>query len=417
MALTKVSYSMLDGAPINVKDFGAVGDGVTNDTAAIQAAIDQVLFYYPMPTTVAQTGAEIYFPRGIYLVDGLTIEHAGNNGYTNGIALTGPWAVLKGSASCTNIISIDAAGVAASPPEFTNGVRISGLQFDLTAMTTTGAFPYTPGSVGLRIRNSAHGRYENLTFFGGPTNNVHIHLVDNSSVNTFSNIDCSRIQIDGQDYFIDYVITTTNFYNISCTGFKIFAAWGLNFYGCVVQNPGDNYGAAFDLENCRHITIVGGDFEGVTGSVFNIGANVANIVAMNNTVASLPVYIVGEARNSDFQDKENWIRSVLNGNKPVVVNTSATEIYDFRGDPIDAISGDTLTTAKLMIWGKAATFSFYDEIIVFQGAIQVLSSTTISGSPPARTYSLAADRVRASVASGDAILQTTGISMPDSGGF
>jgi len=40
MSLTKVSYSMIDGAPANVRSFGAVGDGVADDTAAIQAAIN-----------------------------------------------------------------------------------------------------------------------------------------------------------------------------------------------------------------------------------------------------------------------------------------------------------------------------------------------------------------------------------------
>ena len=39
MSLTKASFSMISNAPINVMDYGAVGDGTTNDTAAINAAI------------------------------------------------------------------------------------------------------------------------------------------------------------------------------------------------------------------------------------------------------------------------------------------------------------------------------------------------------------------------------------------
>lgn len=64
MPLTKVTYSMIDGAVTNVRDFGAVGDGVTNDTVAIQSAID-----------AAGVKGVVYLPEGDYLVSGLTINH------------------------------------------------------------------------------------------------------------------------------------------------------------------------------------------------------------------------------------------------------------------------------------------------------------------------------------------------------
>jgi hypothetical protein len=54
MSLTKVTYSMIDGADVNVQDFGATGDGVTDDTVAIQAALD--------------TGNTVVFPEGNYLI-------------------------------------------------------------------------------------------------------------------------------------------------------------------------------------------------------------------------------------------------------------------------------------------------------------------------------------------------------------
>jgi len=48
---------------VSVKDFGAVGDGVADDTAEIQAAIDSV---------TAAGGGTIYFPAGTYNVNGAT---------------------------------------------------------------------------------------------------------------------------------------------------------------------------------------------------------------------------------------------------------------------------------------------------------------------------------------------------------
>lgn len=61
MALTKAHNRMIEGSPVNVKDFGAVGDGVTDDTAAIQAAIDsgQGMILLPKGTYVITSAIEI----------------------------------------------------------------------------------------------------------------------------------------------------------------------------------------------------------------------------------------------------------------------------------------------------------------------------------------------------------------------
>jgi len=55
MALTKAHARMIEGSYANVKDFGAVGDGTTDDTTAIQSALDD-------------GRGPIYFPAGIYII-------------------------------------------------------------------------------------------------------------------------------------------------------------------------------------------------------------------------------------------------------------------------------------------------------------------------------------------------------------
>jgi hypothetical protein len=55
--------SKLDDS-INVRDFGAIGDGLTDDTAAVNRALYQVYARYNN-TTVRRT---LYFPAGVYLV-------------------------------------------------------------------------------------------------------------------------------------------------------------------------------------------------------------------------------------------------------------------------------------------------------------------------------------------------------------
>ena len=65
MALTKVTYSMIAGAAVNVLDFGAVGNGVADDSSAIQAAVNSLT-----------NGGTVFFPTGTYLcLSGLTVAN------------------------------------------------------------------------------------------------------------------------------------------------------------------------------------------------------------------------------------------------------------------------------------------------------------------------------------------------------
>ncbi|MDI1476278.1 glycosyl hydrolase family 28-related protein [Polyangium sp. y55x31] len=77
---------------VNVKDFGAKGDGVTNDTAAIQAALN---VFSPAQST--ELSGVVFFPKGVYLIDdtltyrgepGYAIHLRGEIGYSRGLAGT-----------------------------------------------------------------------------------------------------------------------------------------------------------------------------------------------------------------------------------------------------------------------------------------------------------------------------------------
>lgn len=58
-ALTKTRYRAIEGAPVNVLDFGAKGDDSNDDTSAIALA----------QAAAAASGAELYFPPGTYKIN------------------------------------------------------------------------------------------------------------------------------------------------------------------------------------------------------------------------------------------------------------------------------------------------------------------------------------------------------------
>ena len=83
MALTKTHNRMIDGSAVNIKDFGAIGDGVADDTDAINAAI----------AAASAEGVPVYLPNGTYLHSSdITVHRQGFLGrgtFTGGTLLFG----------------------------------------------------------------------------------------------------------------------------------------------------------------------------------------------------------------------------------------------------------------------------------------------------------------------------------------
>jgi hypothetical protein len=79
MTLTKATFSMIDGADLNVLDFGADPTGTNDSRAQIQAAID----------AGAATNRPVFIPAGTYRIDSVLTLSSSSTPYLNGVKIYG----------------------------------------------------------------------------------------------------------------------------------------------------------------------------------------------------------------------------------------------------------------------------------------------------------------------------------------
>lgn len=201
---------------ISVKDFGAVGDGVTNDTNAILAA-----------TTALATngGGTLYFPAGTYQVTTLPI-----------IWTTNQTLNLKGAGQTKTIIrksNIDANGT------IVLSCSVAGAQdifSDFSDMTIIGC----ASSPALQIINLARFSLRNLKCTGG------LYGFQNSGSLIFSTYDCNFDgNVTGYICAVNASIycNVCNFYGGSFNsntkyGIDLNGANDVHFYGCDLEFNG-----------------------------------------------------------------------------------------------------------------------------------------------------------------------------------
>ncbi len=145
---------------VSVKDFGAVGDGVTDDTAAIQAALD----------SLPSAGGEVYVPTGQYrvtagLVASKRVRLVGA-GYSFLLASASPCVIVKASTVSGPVLTLSASASTVENLSFLGEVGNTGdgILIRSSRGTLRDVSVFQMGQDGIRIGTDAGNENCNLWY-------------------------------------------------------------------------------------------------------------------------------------------------------------------------------------------------------------------------------------------------------------
>jgi hypothetical protein len=174
---------------VNVKDFGAIGDGVTDDTAAIQVALDSVRV-----SASGRNGALVFFPAGTYLISNSIKTYA--NVMIMGVGRRGSTLLLKAGSTADAMI-VRQGG--------TDGywVQIKDICLDGQASQQSIA------ADGIRLEDTAEPLIENVGIRFVRGNSIKITRVSTTSIqptikNCIIRADKDNHALDSAGIFLDY---------------------------------------------------------------------------------------------------------------------------------------------------------------------------------------------------------------------
>ena len=283
MALTKASYSLITGAPVNVLDYGSnTIPGTTDMTAAFTAAW----------AAVKETGGQVFIPPGNYLL---------SSTWTCTVSSTLPYNYKISGYGATLFATAAVTGYAMSVVNSYNnfGVAIEGLQFNHRNNTTVQGCISAIGAANLRITKCSMEAHN--TKAGYKT----IYL-NGSSYWTLIDGFTTRQRTGGDGTVADYGVVLDGQANAThitnCSFASVYTAIQLQSDGVTSGNPN---GCVIDCNN----------FEGVTNAILiNLNAPTTTMPVglriLNNRVESTTtfLYIQGGA--------------VLNGSYPPIVQNN-----------------------------------------------------------------------------------------------
>lgn len=165
---------------VDVRDHGATGDGMTDDTAAIQSALDASGGQFDVPTAPGTTGAAVYFPRGVYRAGGL-VAPVNIEIYGDGYGAS----VIKANATGAPVLTVS---------DFTTlrDLRVDGDMLNVTLVRVDMAARVTVGRIYLE---NTSGGGNALEFYG--TDQAHSSHAAKVSQLTVINVGGTGIKLGG----------------------------------------------------------------------------------------------------------------------------------------------------------------------------------------------------------------------------
>lgn len=390
--------------PLNVKDYGATGDGVTDDRAAMQAALN----------ALPANGGTVFVPTGTYVIGGdlivnvdntvirgvhdgslLQFESAalvvdGSTGYRVGVGVydiavrrdgtAGPAIHLKGGGSGTGVTHFNAANVTvrASTGE---GLLIQGSYIG----TFTGCY-FMACATGIKVAadvgaGTVYGN--NLTFVGGETQGCTAGIVlDHPLAVTFvghaiEGSTTSGVEILGGAYGVGFhhcyfeansgwdikIGTVAQCYNVSVRGGFFTSPSTAHAIIAVRGTALDLSGNAFLSYTAEPISLQ----EATAGTVYGIAANnLAN--GLRTGVTALPP-------GSEFD------KTVLgrDNSTPIANHFTATGVLDFPSIPAGGTADATITVTGAAVGDDATahTNSMTEAGTVWSASVTAANTVTV----------------------------------------
>jgi len=378
-ALKQFQVQFKFGNSYNVQQFGAKGDGVTDDQAAINQAIARA----------TGTGLSVYFPPGNYLHSGLIVS--------NGVALYGVGSSTILTATDNTNGAIELTG---------NGPSLSNLvvQYANPAPATTNSRPDpTPQAGAIWVQSANSYSVTNVSILNSSENNIDIFQSNNGNVSSnkiittatmfdgIQIVDCINLQVLNNNFSesepytgaaIDEIFGAISSQNLDISYNQINLEQSNNQPTAMLIN-------ALLSSEITHNVINTNNTNSPLGVLINGGNSgfyglTSNVVVSDNYVTGTVVY----SFVNDQSGTNNFVTNIAITNNTIIGDPNLSYGFYIQGGSNINFSSNALVTSaagfyvyggvNIIVQSNTVTDIGSQGIVVLQGDSVTIQSNTVS---------------------------------------